>query len=112
MPLLVDGDSARFVLRRALGTPLGMQSLAGPPEQIDFELPSGSVLLLYTDGLFGPRGEDLESGLARMAEVAAREFRDAADEELESACARIVQQCAPESLSTDDVAVLAFRFRR
>lgn len=111
-PLLVDRDTARFVHRKALGTPLGMQSLAEPAEEIGFDLPSGSVLLLYTDGLFGRRGEDLESGLARLAEVAARELRDAADEELQSACARIVRACAPELSTSDDVAVLAFRFRR
>ena len=110
-PLLVDRDSARFVHQKALGTPLGMQSLAGPPEEIGFDLPAGSVLLLYTDGLLGRRGEDLGAGLRRLAEVAARELCDAEDEELQPACARIVQACAPELSTSDDVALLAFRYR-
>ena len=70
------------------------------------------TLLLYTDGLVERRGEDLGQGLARLAEVAARELGAAADEELDAACARIARICAPGSSSVDDVAILAFRIRR
>jgi serine phosphatase RsbU (regulator of sigma subunit) len=112
-PLLIGpGSAARFAHSEALGAPLGLLSQAGQTSEIGFHLAPGMTLLLYTDGLVERRGEDLDQGLARLAEVAARELGGAADEELDSACARIARICAPESSSVDDVAILAFRIRR
>jgi hypothetical protein len=112
-PLLIGpGATARFAHQDALGAPLGLLSQGGQATEIGFHLVPGMTLLLYTDGLVERRGEDLGEGLARLAEVAARELGAAADEELEAACARIARLCAPESATADDVAILAFRIRR
>lgn len=49
--------------------PLGTQRGTLAPHQ-DVELESGDLLVLFTDGLVERRGEDLDVGLARVAEVA------------------------------------------
>ena len=112
-PLLIGpGAACRFAHHEALGAPLGLLSQGEPATEIGFHLVPGMTLLLYTDGLVERRGEDLTEGLARLAEVAARELGGAGDAELETACARIARICAPESSTVDDVAILAFRIRR
>jgi serine phosphatase RsbU (regulator of sigma subunit) len=113
-PLLIDPRAVpRFVHADALGAPLGLLSEGAQPTEITFHLPPGATLLLYTDGLVERRGEDLAEGLARLAEVAMRELRAAAGEQdLDAACARIAQGCAPENATADDVAMMAFRIRR
>ena len=113
-PLLIDPRAIpRFVHADALGAPLGLLSAGHQPTEISFHLPPGATLLLYTDGLVERRGEDIGDGLARLAEVAMRELRAAAatGADLDSACARIAQGCAPENATADDVAMMAFRIR-
>jgi hypothetical protein len=113
-PLLIDPRATpRFVHAEALGAPLGLLSEGAQPTEINFHLPPGATLLLYTDGLVERRGEDLAEGLARLAEVAMRELRAAvAEQDLEAVCARIAQGCAPEDATADDVAMMAFRIHR
>ncbi|HWG22571.1 SpoIIE family protein phosphatase [Actinospica sp.] len=115
-PLVVDPRAIpRFTHTDALGAPLGLLSEGAQPTEISFHLPPGATLLLYTDGLVERRGEDLTDGLARLAEVAMRELRNAetdGGDDLAAACARIAQACAPESATADDVAMMAFRMRR
>lgn len=110
--LLGGGEPARYAYQRALGPPLGVLDFGGGAHaEIEVLLAPGETVLMYTDGLIERRGEDLGVGLARLAEIAERELATAADEELESACRRIVQACAPVSITADDVALLAFRYR-
>jgi hypothetical protein len=113
-PLLIDPRAVpRFVHAEALGAPLGLLSEGAQPTEITFHLPPGATLLLYTDGLVERRGEDLAEGLARLAEVAMRELRAGpVEHDLEAACERIAQGCAPENATADDVAMMAFRIRR
>jgi serine phosphatase RsbU (regulator of sigma subunit) len=113
-PLLIDPRAVpRFVHAEALGAPLGLLSEGAQPTEITFHLPPGATLLLYTDGLVERRGEDLAEGLARLAEVAMRELRaGAVERDLEAACERIAQGCAPENATADDVAMMAFRIHR
>ena len=111
-PLLVNGSSAGFVHREALGAPLGLFSYAGEPGAVRFTVPPGSVLLLYTDGLVERRGESIGDGLGRLAAAAARELGMVQDGDLEAACRRLMDECAPAVDSADDVALLAFRAPR
>lgn len=66
---------------------------------------SGSLLLLYTDGLVERRGEDIDDGLHRLASVAGRHHGLPVGEFLDA----VLAELAPERLD-DDVAVLAVRF--
>ncbi len=103
-PLLVEDGGARFVSTDA-GWPLGV----GPTEYpvTALTLPPGGTLLLYTDGLVERRGEDLDTGLARLASaVAARPTGPAAtlDGAVDGVLAALVGGGAE-----DDIAVLALR---
>ncbi|MEU7818147.1 SpoIIE family protein phosphatase [Pseudonocardia sp. NPDC049154] len=63
------------------------------------ELPAGSCLVLYTDGLVERRHESLDVGLARLTEA----VRPAPAEQL---CARIMGRLIGSRTSADDVALL------
>jgi PAS domain S-box-containing protein len=68
-PLLLDGDSRRF-LDLDVGPPLGF-SVDAHGAGTRIAVPVGATLLLYTDGLVERRGEDIEDGLERFARAAA-----------------------------------------
>ncbi|MEU6077385.1 SpoIIE family protein phosphatase [Micromonospora sp. NPDC047074] len=99
-PLLIRGDSVTFLHDRALGPPVG----AIPDttyRTVEGELPPGSRLLLYTDGLIEDRQLGIDDALARLREDAARPGEHVTD--LVDA---VVERVAGRPLR-DDVAVLA-----
>jgi PAS domain S-box-containing protein len=51
------------------GAPLGVGLV--PFEPVELELPAGSVLAFYTDGLIDGRGRDIDTGMAKLATVLA-----------------------------------------
>jgi serine phosphatase RsbU (regulator of sigma subunit) len=67
-PLLISPDETRF-LRVAPGPPIGFLDEATYPVKRT-TLPHGSVVVLFTDGLYERRGESIEVGLERLREVA------------------------------------------
>ena len=67
-PLLCAGGQARF-LPDGRSQPLGAAT-GGRPER-ETPIPPGSILLWYSDGLVERRGESLQTGLARLADLAA-----------------------------------------
>ncbi|UMB68980.1 SpoIIE family protein phosphatase [Mycobacterium paraterrae] len=69
------------------------------------ELPSGSVILLYTDGLIERPGEPLDDGFARLQGAAA--YR--ADLPVGDLCDELLERMAPDGGYTDDVVLLALR---
>jgi PAS domain S-box-containing protein len=69
-----------------------------------FELPSGSTLIAYTDGLIEQPGEDLDQGIASMAARLADAPADATPADL------CVHAVGPRPDRRDDIAVLALRF--
>ncbi|WP_042443749.1 SpoIIE family protein phosphatase [Streptacidiphilus jiangxiensis] len=89
------------------GPPLGLGST--PFEAVEFDLPEGSEIVLYTDGLIEDRGQDIDVGLARLAEAlaAARPGRDRRPEAL---CRAVVSALLPQR-PRDDVALLIARTR-
>jgi serine phosphatase RsbU (regulator of sigma subunit)/anti-sigma regulatory factor (Ser/Thr protein kinase) len=68
-PAVVDGGNVSFV-PLPTGPPLGLGVL--PYESADFMLPDGTLLALFTNGLVGSRGHDIDGGLARLAGDLAR----------------------------------------
>jgi serine phosphatase RsbU (regulator of sigma subunit) len=70
-------------------------------------LESGALLVQYSDGLVERRGESLDEGLGRLAD-AVRALRELPVEEL---CSHLVQRTVSPSAQSDDIVVVAARFR-
>jgi serine phosphatase RsbU (regulator of sigma subunit) len=68
-------------------------------------LETGSLLILYSDGLIERRNSLIDHGLERLAHEAAQ----LADAPIESVCDRLVGALGVESSRTDDVVILAIR---
>lgn len=83
------------------GPPLGLGGL--PFEAASFDLPEGSLLGLYTDGLLEDGDRDAEHGMSRLGRALARP-----DLSLEELCARAVDGL-PTGPQRDDVALLLAR---
>ena len=105
-PLLVTADGVATLLDD--GVPDLMLGVHPGTERTDnsAELPAGSTLLLYTDGLVERRGEAISTGLARLTEAAGRHQSLAVDDFLDAVLGDLVG----DELA-DDVAVLAVHLR-
>ncbi|GAA1750257.1 GAF domain-containing SpoIIE family protein phosphatase [Streptomonospora arabica] len=101
-PLLVAGDGATRFLDDDGDVLLGT---GADPERRDIvtELPRGSTLLIYTDGLVERRGEDVDRGMVRLRQQAAQ----AAGEPPGALCDGLLEH-TPEP-AEDDVVLLAVR---
>jgi hypothetical protein len=66
---LVEADGTTAWLDQAGGLPLAVQ-VDEPRPEARHHLDPGDVLVLYTDGLVERRGESLETGFARLADLA------------------------------------------
>jgi serine phosphatase RsbU (regulator of sigma subunit) len=102
-PLLVRPDSDAELADLPVGPPLGTGS--GGYAARHCPLPSGSLLLAYTDGLVERRGQDIDTGLAALTAtpVAARHA-------LPDVLNTVLDRLAPGN-SEDDVTLLAARTR-
>ncbi|MER7183940.1 SpoIIE family protein phosphatase [Streptomyces hyaluromycini] len=100
-----DGPVSRAVDFPAvpIGPPLGLGGL--PFETVQFALPAGSLLALYTDGLIESRARDVDTALALLRDVLAR-----APASLEDICDRLLSTLLP-ARPFDDVALLVARTR-
>jgi len=70
---------------------------------IDRQLPPGSILALYTDGLIEKPGEDISTGLSRLADALA----EGPAQSLDDLCDDILARLAPRP--RDDIALLLAR---
>jgi GAF domain-containing protein/anti-sigma regulatory factor (Ser/Thr protein kinase) len=102
-PALVLPDGTVDFLDLPAGAPLGLGGV--PFETLDLQIPEGSQLVLYTDGLVEDRGRDIDVGLARLRAVLAHPGRPPA-----LTCAAVVDALLPTRPS-DDVALLVARTR-
>jgi serine phosphatase RsbU (regulator of sigma subunit)/PAS domain-containing protein len=96
-------DGTVEIVRMSPGPPLGIGGL--PFEAIELDLPEGSVLALYTDGLVKSRDFDLDVGLERLRCALA-----APAPTMEAACDTVLKTL-PSDRPVDDVALLLARTR-
>ncbi|MDO0924481.1 SpoIIE family protein phosphatase [Streptomyces sp. TG1A-8] len=102
-PALVHPDGDVEFPDVPAGLPLGLGGL--PFETVDLELPEGSRLVLYTDGLVEDRVRDIDEGLELLREA----LRRAPGASPEATC-RTVLDSLPARPS-DDVALIVARTR-
>ncbi|MEV7866547.1 SpoIIE family protein phosphatase [Streptomyces sp. NPDC088124] len=102
-PALVTAGGAVEFLDVPAGPPLGLGGL--PFETTELELPEGSVLVLYTDGLVESRDRDIDESLGTLREVLARPAPS-----LDATCDAVLRALLPDR-PADDVALLMARTR-
>ncbi|WP_322777915.1 SpoIIE family protein phosphatase [Frankia sp. Cas4] len=101
LPALVTPDGTVDFLDLPAGPPLGVGGL--PFEAAEFDLPEGSVLVLYTDGLLETRDRDTDAGLSTLRHALAHPALS-----LETLCDTLLAAMLPDCPS-DDVALLVAR---
>ncbi|MEU9151087.1 SpoIIE family protein phosphatase [Streptomyces sp. NPDC048417] len=84
------------------GPPLGLGGL--PFESTEIELPEGTVLAMFTDGLITSRHQDPDTG-RRLLHEALAAYSDSLDE----TCDRILHALLPPGGAADDIALLLAR---
>ncbi len=102
-PALVLPDGRVELLDVPAGPPLGLTGL--PFETAEFELPEGSRLVLYTDGLIEDRGRDIDDGVAML-----RAALSDGERSPEETCVAVLEALLPARPS-DDVALVVARTR-
>ncbi|GGV67713.1 hypothetical protein GCM10010277_76530 [Streptomyces longisporoflavus] len=103
-PAVVDPEGRVSFPDLPAGPPLGLGGL--PFESTELELPVGSLLALFTDGLVEARDRDIERGMETLGQVLGD--RHASLEEL---CDRAVAELLPGGSTADDTALLLVRTR-
>jgi PAS domain S-box-containing protein len=101
MPALVTPDGAVSFLDLPADPPLGLGGLTF--ESTEIELPAGSILAFYTDGLVESRGRDIDLGLECLRQALAGRASS-----LETTCDNVLKAVLPDC-PADDVALLIAR---
>ncbi|MFJ8593417.1 SpoIIE family protein phosphatase [Streptomyces sp. NPDC093598] len=101
LPLIISPDGTRTPVPAHPGPPLGIGGL--PFEATELELPEGSLLALYTDGLVGGRERGADEGVSDLLRVLNR-----AATSLEALCDTAMETVLPGH-RTDDAALLLAR---
>ncbi|ORV19591.1 SpoIIE family protein phosphatase [Mycobacterium celatum] len=104
-PLLLAPGKEPVFLQSGRRPPVGVWERQSARDAAGTELPPGSLVLFYTDGLIERPGEALDHGFARLRAAAA----DCTDLPVSDICAVLVDRMRPPGGYTDDVAVLALR---
>jgi serine phosphatase RsbU (regulator of sigma subunit)/CheY-like chemotaxis protein len=103
-PLLVPRGAPPRYLDVDPNLPLGVLGLESYASSV-LDLDSGSLLLLYTDGLIEERSRPLDEGLDRLTQVI-----DPNEQSLKRLCENLICAMVPAE-KADDVALLAARLR-
>jgi serine phosphatase RsbU (regulator of sigma subunit) len=101
-PLLHTAEGPRFL--EPHGPLLGIN--APRPEDLEFVVPRGGTLVLYTDGLVERRDADIDVGLAALAKTAGT-----VESNLDAFCRRLMVELGGAGPQADDIAVVALRRR-
>lgn len=100
-PVVVTPEGAVSFPDLPSGPPLGLGGL--PFESLEVELPEGSLLGLYTDGLIEGTDKDREQGMLRLGRAVSRDGLP-----LDELCAAVVKELLPVP-QPDDIALLLAR---
>ncbi|MFH8473350.1 SpoIIE family protein phosphatase [Streptomyces sp. NPDC018000] len=100
-PVIVSPDGRVNFPELPAGPPLGLGGL--PFETAEIELPEGSLIALYTNGLIEGRDRDVELGMSRLGGALSQRGLP-----LGTLCATVVEQLLPVP-QPDDVALLLAR---
>ncbi|MFD5427946.1 SpoIIE family protein phosphatase [Streptomyces sp. NPDC127084] len=103
-PAIVRPDGQVSFPDLPAGPPLGLGGL--PFESHELELPVGSLIALFTDGLVEARDRDIDKGLETLGRVLSEGAGS-----LEDLCDRAICELLPGSMTTDDTALLLVRTR-
>ncbi|MET7622415.1 SpoIIE family protein phosphatase [Streptomyces sp. NPDC005408] len=104
-PALLHTDGTVQFLDQATDPPLGARPEHVPRPQATIPFTDGATLVLYTDGLIERRHEDIDTGLARLADSLTR-HPGATPELLADA---LLAELIPPSGVTDDTALVIIR---
>ncbi|WP_329238998.1 PP2C family protein-serine/threonine phosphatase [Streptomyces canus] len=104
-PALLRPDGSVIFLDQATDPPLGARPEHVPRPEADLPFFEGDILVLYTDGLVERRDEDIDAGLARLADSLARHGRSAPEA---LADALLTDLLSPAG-NTDDTALIVIR---
>ncbi|MET9405003.1 SpoIIE family protein phosphatase [Streptomyces sp. NPDC002935] len=102
-PAVVTPDGRAEFIELSAGPPLGVGGL--PFEAVEWEVPRGSLLALYTDGLVEVPGHDLDRGMALLLRQLEQPARS-----LDATCDDLIRTMLSAQPS-DDVALLLARTR-
>ncbi|WP_329571130.1 SpoIIE family protein phosphatase [Kitasatospora sp. NBC_01266] len=100
-PVVMAPDGDARSLEVPPGVPLGIGGVAF--ESVEFTLPEGSILTLYTDGLVERRGEDIDNGIDKLRTTLAARGRT-----LEAHCDAVISALVRGG-TEDDVAMIMAR---
>ncbi|MFF4585320.1 PP2C family protein-serine/threonine phosphatase [Streptomyces sp. NPDC001388] len=104
-PALLHPDGTVTFLDQATDPPLAARPEHLPRPQARTSFAEGATLVLYTDGLIERRGEDIDTGLDRLAASLARHGRSG-PEPLADA---LLTDLLPPTGNTDDTALITLR---
>ncbi|WP_351237782.1 SpoIIE family protein phosphatase [Streptomyces sp. NPDC002133] len=103
-PAIIDPQGKVTFPDLPTGVPLGI-GLGVPFEAVELELPEGSLLALYTDGLVETRDADIDEGMHRLGTALAQP-----DLSLEDLCTRAMAPLE-DQVACDDASLLLVRTR-
>lgn len=101
-PALLRSDGTVEFLDQATDPPLGARLDHGTRPQATTHFAEGAFLVLYTDGLIERRREDIDTGLARLANSLARHYKADAETLAETLLADLF----PSTGTRDDTALV------
>ncbi|MFF4629794.1 PP2C family protein-serine/threonine phosphatase [Streptomyces griseorubiginosus] len=104
-PMLVHADGRVECLDKATDPPLDARPDPIPRPQATTTFGAGATLALYTDGLVERRHEDVDIGLARLADSLTRHR----EEDPETLADAVLAELLPTSGATDDTALVIVR---
>ncbi|MGW0948020.1 SpoIIE family protein phosphatase [Streptomyces sp. NPDC002623] len=102
-PILVRPDGTSHLIDLPAGPPLGLGSL--PFEATELRIPEGSLLALFTDGLYESRDHDVDEGILALRQALVRPASS-----LSALCDSVLDTLRP-SPDPDDAALLLVRAR-